>query len=1229
MSQSLNGPDCAGGLDPIMERSTMALVSGDECQLRGGVRDLTAALAATDDDPRRNAMLGLQLALVHDRLFMVTGDREELENAVLSGMAAAAAVPAADDPDRGDVLTTVAQLLIEAFDHLGGVSLLDEAVRLARTALGEDPDSERTLMLALRCRFEAAGCPADLSEAEQCAQAIVEAGSATGEDYGEYAHILRLRYDRSGAPDEAARAVAAARAAVARTPADSDSYRQHTALLAGTLLDAYQGGDRATLGDAVEAARRAVVDDNGADPPDAAVYQTAAMVVNAWAEDRLDLDAAREAEGYARAALVVAQDDAEQTFANDALSTTLHTAFALTADLGLLDAAITAARAAAQSEAADTPDEAGYHGNLAVALVERYSARSTVEDLHEAIRHSRQAADMLDRPHPDRGRYLNNLAVALRLRYDAIGTFADLIAAIDAAREALTITNTSTHPYRLSTLGSLLISRFHHSGELEYLDENIRLNWEAITHLPDGSPDTAGLLCNLSTALRERYQHLGTERDLADAVETGRLAMQAPTRPVDVTDVADAYALALHAMSTAHADPAQLDEAIAQSLRAVTLTDRDHPGLPGRIGNLVSMLTEASTDHAETLATAVDWIDSLLGNLPAGHSERAGLYTNLALARHHHNPADPAAVLAADQALAELGPEHPDRAQCLINLAFVLLDHNDQPDRRTRHRATEALRQAALHPTAPPVVRWRAAQAWSRHAGQDGDTAAAADGAALAVELLPSISPRRLARSDAQRWLAQAAGTAAAAAALAFSAGRDERALGLLEQGRGVLLHRSLRLRGDHARLHAVQPGLSMEFDRLRDALDSQETTPSPVGEHLITRAGAERAVAVRHRERLGVASSEFAAIIDRIRAAGFPEFLQAPTARSLAAGLGDRTAVIINISEYRCDALIVQADRYQVLPLPEVREADVDEHALRFHQALNVSGDQSCSTNDRRRAETDLTEILDWLWRRVAQPIMAELPQPGADRGPERVWWVPTGTLTFLPLHAAGLSDGTDSVLDRVISSYTPTLEALHHAVTRSIAETATRPVVIVSSAVDDDTDPLPATVKEALEVARTLGADIIDAAKCSREEILEVLASTSQLHIAMHARADADNPSHSGLLLPSGTLTVAELAAHRNNKAVFAYLSACESTLTTAALADEAIHLTNAFQLLGCRAVVGTGWAVSDAVAARAARSFYQRLTHTPGDTIAAVHHTQRVLRQRYSGRPSAWAAFHHVGA
>ncbi|NED00616.1 CHAT domain-containing protein, partial [Streptomyces sp. SID6648] len=81
---------------------------------------------------------------------------------------------------------------------------------------------------------------------------------------------------------------------------------------------------------------------------------------------------------------------------------------------------------------------------------------------------------------------------------------------------------------------------------------------------------------------------------------------------------------------------------------------------------------------------------------------------------------------------------------------------------------------------------------------------------------------------------------------------------------------------------------------------------------------------------------------------------------------------------------------------------------------------------------------VLEWLWDNAAGPVLGLLGhdrRPSAEADWPRVWWVPGGVLGLLPLHAAGHhTDPADdarrrTVLDRVVSSYTPTVRALRHA--------------------------------------------------------------------------------------------------------------------------------------------------------------------------------------------------------
>ena len=74
----------------------------------------------------------------------------------------------------------------------------------------------------------------------------------------------------------------------------------------------------------------------------------------------------------------------------------------------------------------------------------------------------------------------------------------------------------------------------------------------------------------------------------------------------------------------------------------------------------------------------------------------------------------------------------------------------------------------------------------------------------------------------------------------------------------------------------------------------------------------------------------------------------------------------------------------------------------------------------------------LEWLWDSCCHPILEALSfreTPSRYDWPH-VWWIPTELLAQQPLHAAGYhtKQNSNSVLERVISSYTTSIKALLH---------------------------------------------------------------------------------------------------------------------------------------------------------------------------------------------------------
>jgi CHAT domain-containing protein len=246
-------------------------------------------------------------------------------------------------------------------------------------------------------------------------------------------------------------------------------------------------------------------------------------------------------------------------------------------------------------------------------------------------------------------------------------------------------------------------------------------------------------------------------------------------------------------------------------------------------------------------------------------------------------------------------------------------------------------------------------------------------------------------------------------------------------------------------------------------------------------------------------------------------------------------------------------------------------------------------------------------------------------------VWWVPTGAVSLFPLHAAG-APGGPAVIDRVVSSYAPTIRALQYSRSRPPARTRRQLVVAVSRAPErPDLPDLRSITGEArrLHAGWHDGCLLVDDA-ATTAAVTTALTHSTWVHLACHATTDPTTPSRGGLVLYDATLTVPRISAVRPESAELAYLSACATAQGQGRLIDEAIHVASAFQLAGYRHVIATLWPIDDAVAAGAARRFYDGLPDSPSADAAphALHALAHDLRGEHPDRPDLWASFIHCG-
>ena len=477
-----------------------------------------------------------------------------------------------------------------------------------------------------------------------------------------------------------------------------------------------------------------------------------------------------------------------------------------------------------------------------------------------------------------------------------------------------------------------------------------------------------------------------------------------------------------------------------------------------------------------------------------------------------------------------------------------------------------------------------------------------------------------------------------------------------LEFGRGIMLARAFRLRDVDSALRDGAPRLASQFERIRAELDTADPLP-----HLSDGTPDGPLHAFDHNEARFARRRQLIAELDQLTEQirglpGLAGFLAPPSVAELASAAAEGPVVFVNVSRYRSDALILTAGGlHPPVRLSRLDPGSVAEKATALLAAVtgpDGSAGQALSLTEmaaqQDRDQQTISQILSWLWETTTGPVLASLGHTedlALSETKPRVWWCPTGVLSYLPLHAAAGLAG--SALDRVVSSYTPTGYALLEARKRQGrtdgADGDGRGLAVVAMPRTDGEADLPGAGREAhllaerFPAAEILGTWLGATAPATRASVLAALRDRAFAHFACHGKCDVAEPSNS-LLQVSGhaidPLTMADVAQLDLGHARFAYLSACETAQTSPTLTNEAQHLVAAFLLAGYPEVIGTLWRIDDSAAFSIVKEVYDQIA-PPGQALnpalaaQALHAATVDLRERYPDTPTYWAAHIHVGA
>ena len=839
------------------------------------------------------------------------------------------------------------------------------------------------------------------------------------------------------------------------------------------------------------------------------------------------------------------------------------------------------------------PDRSRSLNNLAICLSSRYKQLGAMDDLVEAIVLDREALDLRPQGHPLRSSSLNSLAGDLSTRYTQLGVTEDLNEAIVLEREALGL-RPQGHPHRSMSLNNLAVqlsTRYKQLGVMQDLDEAILLDREALGLHPQGHPRRSASLGNLSVRLSARYNQLGAMQDLDEAILLDQEALGLrPQGHPDRSKSLNNLAIRLSARYEQLGVTQDLNEAIVLDREALDLCPQGHPDRSISLNNLAIRFSTRYNQLGamEDLDEAIVLDREALGLRPQGHPDRSTSLNSLAVALSTRSKQLGAiqdineAIVLGREALGLHPQWHPGRSGSLNNLARHLYDRFTRWERLQDKDEVFGLYAQLVHvPQFVCSIDLSAARAWVRvaeHFQHPSLLLAYETSLRLLIQhltALPSL-PQHLV---ILKTLTSSLAVDAFSACLRKRA--SVRAVELLEQGRGVFWSSLTRL---HSPLDDVVASCSAgktfadEFTRVALLIRNALNSPCPA-----------------QHERLCRLNLELQRVVSDIRyLPGLSRFLLPSLFPDLQCAASGGPVIIVNASQYSCDALIVFLDRDPVhIPL-QISQEDVRDLSTELH-TLTVRAKRDDMTRD-------LAFFLRKLWDRIVSPIVDCLQTIHPSQS--RIWWCPTGEFSVLPLHAAGpYRKGQQNFPHLYISSYTPTLTALIRARRRDSSNPATeqKHFLAIGQANAAGETELPSVGVELDNICQRVDGlatfTRIDGQESCISSVVEGLGKNEWVHFACHGLANREQPFESAFALHDGHFTIQRIIGCDLKNPEFAYLSACHTTVGDKESPDEVIHLASAMQFVGFRSVIGTMWAVDDGETNKITSTFYKHMVDETG--------------------------------
>ncbi|CAH0039944.1 unnamed protein product [Clonostachys rhizophaga] len=875
------------------------------------------------------------------------------------------------------------------------------------------------------------------------------------------------------------------------------------------------------------------------------------------------------------------------------------------------------------------------YGALAHAFYHRYLQSRDPDHLKQALENGNEAVRRCKTGELSRATWLNNLGLAYLAKFRQKVNITSLDKASESFRLAVQESRlgSQTHFLSLNNLADAHGLRFEWTGETEALDIAVS-KYRELVNIPNTNElRRAEALQNLGNILLHAYRRHHKLENLDEAISSLRQSLEKyPTGHKDVP--------------------------VVNSFLCRTLVIRGKESIhEDRMKQDISSAIECGEEARKSAAQDDSQRHVILNNLSLAYffkwkSER-NKYNRETLKK---------AISYSEQTLEATHQDAPDRASHLGYhgnlLSAEIWDNDAEAESSSFSDPLKCYKEAVYLPNGLPLMRINAGRLALRILADQKNWEEASEIGLATMELIPLACGKYLSLQDQQQMVFQTSGLAAEMCSLMLELGKPDESLERLEAGRAIILGLSMNDSDELSALESTNKNLATEFKDIKARLRAPH---DPHGRRL----GEERL-----QEKWN-AEAELTRCLEKIRKIdGYKDFLRQPS-KDRMKSLSEKQIVVLVISTYlRSDAIIIRGLEIKSVPLPMMELDKLKDYGsqltsnfpiadLPAKRAMEVIS-MSIPIQTRQTSQG----FLNWLWVKCVQPILSEIGIGGSQNGMPRIlpriWWIGSGAAANFPFHAAAASecDSHQDTMSLVISSYTPSLKTLLHAMRRS-KQSQIRRIdyqkenpslgIITMKTTPGGYGDLPATEKER-EVVMNLTESKWNCTSISQptaDVALQAIRDSDIVHFACHGIADSRDPLESHLVLekPSGInnemevdkLTVSQiLSIDELQKPWIAFLSACTTTsMGGLRLLDEGLHMSGALQVAGFPHTVGSLWSVEDSVSVSIAQAFYKNLLRLEYASIddravaAAVREAVIDTRRLHPTPWANWAAYVHSGA